>query len=848
MRARFGSQTRFLSPRWWLFVPSVLALTACGGDEANTSNAPGKAGASGKAGSAGSAGTAGKAGAAGKAGGGGNAGAAAGTSAGGTAGTNAGGASGSSGSAGGGGTAGANAGNAGASGSTAGTAGSGGGTAGAAGKAGSAGSGATGGASGAGGLAGAGGAAGSGNQCVSQILCGAQGTCCAVGDQCIAGACVPACASNVRCGLKDATCCAVGDVCVAAACVKPSGTCVDFLDCNENEFCEPTLGQCLPQANTSQLCEYRPPTTFEPVLKWAFETPVVRPEWDQGVSAPLVIDVDRDGTPDVITATKHNPLAESEEVSGYVRLLDGKTGKEKWGDAVDANLLENVIDTSSAMVGVDLDGTGVIIVARAMGGDLVAFDKTGKRLWRSTNPDTTPFTAVPYHSALSAADMDGDGKGEIVVGGTVFDSKGVVVSGAARASQGGVGYRGSASPYGVITIVSDVDGDGKQDVVTGNGAYRRDGTVIWENGLPDGLVAIADLDNDGAPEIVVASHPSVIRVLDAKTGAQKHILGLGGVNAGPPVIADFDGDGKLEIGIQRDNNGEAIPCDYSVLEYDKAAGLSVKWTSPLHICSGFFTATAFDFNGDGSVEVVTHDDCNIVVFDGKAGKRLLELRAPHNTWSEFVSIADVDGDGAADLLFTANDSYHKKNPTYCPYPVNELRHGVFVYSDPERRWVGTRSIWNQESYHITNVRADGTLPKPEIASYGPGGYNNYRVSYQGKGVFNAPDLAVDLEVSQIGCPTQLTVRARVRNAGSLGVAAGVAVSFYAGTNALGPKLGQGITTKPLLPGASDVVEILLDVADLAGGVYAEVDGTSTVRECDETNNGATAGGLVCGKN
>ena len=90
---------------------------------------------------------------------------------------------------------------------------------------------------------------------------------------------------------------------------------------------------------------------------------------------------------------------------------------------------------------------------------------------------------------------------------------------------------------------------------------------------------------------------------------------LGGANIGPPVIADFDGDGALEIGIQRDN-----PCNYSVYKYSAATGLTSAWTTQLTKCSGFFAATAFDFNGDGAAEVVTHDDCYVSILDGKTGR------------------------------------------------------------------------------------------------------------------------------------------------------------------------------------------------------------------------------------
>ena len=626
---------------------------------------------------------------------------------------------------------------------------------------------------------------------------------------------------------------------------------MDSIDCEVSEFCEPTLGRCLPQFPGSQACTVLPvPKPLAPKLLWAFSAPTALPGYDQGVSAPLVVDLDKDGTPDIITSTKHNPPPESEDTQGYVRALDGKTGKEKWGADVQAYTAAGNVDCSTAMAVADLDGDGKLaIVARAVSGELIAINADGSIRWRSTTSGGASYASVVAHSALAIADMDGDGQAEIAAGGTLFNSKGVVLSGVDRNTRGGVGYNDGASPYGVSSIFADVDQDGQQELLVGNAAFRKDGSELWSAGAySDGLAAVADLDGDGQAELIVSGYSSKVRVLDGKTGAFRAEIALGGLNAGPPVIADFDGDGALEIGVQQDK-----PCDFKVLEFDKAGGLSEKWTAKLSVCSGFFANTAFDFNGDGKVEVVAHDDCYIVILDGSTGERLLDIPAPHNTWSEFVSVADVDRDGSADLIFTANDSYHVKNPGYCPYPPSELRHGVFVYSDPERAWMPTRRVWNQQSYHITNIKADGSLPKPEPVSWGPQGYNNYRVSFQGSGVSNAPDLSVDFEVSTTSCPEQLLLRARVRNKGSLGVPAGLGVTFYLGKDASGIQILQAITTKALLPGESEILEFPYTPQDTSTllDFFVIVDSgdldTPTAAECDETNNTGAISDVACGK-
>ena len=127
--------------------------------------------------------------------------------------------------------------------------------------------------------------------------------------------------------------------------------------------------------------------------------------------------------------------------------------------------------------------------------------------------------------------------------------------------------------------------------------------------------------------------------------------------------------------------------------------------------------------------------------------------------------------------------------------------------------------------------------------------NDYRVSSQGKGVYNAPDLRVDLEVSTASCPTAIDLRARVKNAGALGVPAGVKVRFYLGTNASGQLLAEKATTKALLPGESENRRPLVPARPGPGAsFFVAVEGatpTGVINECLTDNNSAVAGGVRC---
>ncbi len=51
-----------------------------------------------------------------------------------------------------------------------------------------------------------------------------------------------------------------------------------------------------------------------------------------------------------------------------------------------------------------------------------------------------------------------------------------------------------------------------------------------------------------------------------------------------------------------------------------------------------------------------------------------------------------------------------------------------VFGDVEDRWIQARRIWNQHTYHVTNVRKDGTIPTVETAHWES--FNAFRTNAQ----------------------------------------------------------------------------------------------------------------------
>jgi hypothetical protein len=61
-------------------------------------------------------------------------------------------------------------------------------------------------------------------------------------------------------------------------------------------------------------------------------------------------------------------------------------------------------------------------------------------------------------------------------------------------------------------------------------------------------------------------------------------------------------------------------------------------------------------------------------------------------------VSDVDNDGSAEIIVVSNNG---NQPT------------VQSFGEAESRWIQARRIWNQHTYHVTNVREDATIPQVE---------------------------------------------------------------------------------------------------------------------------------------
>ena len=457
---------------------------------------------------------------------------------------------------------------------------------------------------------------------------------------------------------------------------------------------------------------------------------------------------------------------------------------------------------------------------------VVLYDAYGWMVWESDHFTGADFD---YATTPSISDMDHDGDPEIVVGRVILNSDGSTrgVGAFGRGSWGISNFLGFEVSESSVSAVVDLDLDGVEEVVVGNARYSPDGAVIdADPAADDGMVAIANLDDDPEGEIVIASF-NTVRAVDTNFNTLWGPIALPGANiVSPPAIDDLDGDGEPEIVVA---GGSAL----YVLNRDG----STLWSAPVRDSSGASGASIFDFEADGMPEVVYIDESKLGAFDGLTGAvRFQSDYHDSATMMEYPIIADVDADGHAEIVVV-----HDGSDT-----------ALSVYQDVNDSWAPARTVWNQHPYSITNIEDDLSVPvhaEPNFTIFNSwhSAFDRSNVDYllgdlQGEIV----DVCADCEGGEVH------VVARLINQTPDELAAGVPMSLYARSASGEAWLVTAATAEAVAAGwTGGVVEFVIPADQLAGAdaVQLEVDhdraGVGGVEECAEDNNGYYWAGPFC---
>ncbi|HSN27768.1 MAG TPA: VCBS repeat-containing protein, partial [Kofleriaceae bacterium] len=478
--------------------------------------------------------------------------------------------------------------------------------------------------------------------------------------------------------------CTGDTVCRYNTCVAPPEPCGSNADCPGDKYCDAPNHECLPWGVgpggvndpgckrdpvpgvffPGAQCEWLGPPPGDPYPNHVnvLATPMVATFYAQGeLSTPSIVFTSYNYTDGVAQSCESS---DPTNYYGVIRIIDGASCQQQ------ATIASPTVVASASVAIADIggiDATPEIVAARSDGG-LVAWTlkPTGwEVLWQtaSTFADTLCDWAGP-----SIHDLDDDGIPEILFYGNVYDANGNALDETLGA--------GPATGTGYIPVAADVDGDGQVELITGTEIYGWDRTLKkWQpkQALAGaaGHVAVADFGTysngtsdrahlDGIAEVVlISSGVAHVYALDGREVFTASLQGTTPGAGGPPTVADFDGDGRVEF-------ASAGATAYAVFDPDctgtpdpmfcaSMTTNGVLWADVSQDLSSNVTGSSvFDFDGDGRAEVVYGDECFTRVYDGLTGKVVYSRYRTSCTWYENPVIADVDADFNAEIVSTSN--------------------------------------------------------------------------------------------------------------------------------------------------------------------------------------------------
>lgn len=374
---------------------------------------------------------------------------------------------------------------------------------------------------------------------------------------------------------------------------------------------------------------------------------------------------------------------------------------------------------------------------------------------------TTDYSAVNSPAAVVMADVNGDGKQDAAVLGS--DGSVAIYLGRGDGSfQSPLRYYAAGTGPSALAV-ADLNHDGKLDIVVvnltsmnvsvllgnGDGTFRAQTLADVANGSGTAAptyavgnnpinVAVADLNGDGKPDIIVANYTDdTLSVLlgngDGTFKAQTTIT----VGRGPDCInvADLNGDGKPDILVSNAvdgtlgvllGNGDGTFRAESVIRVSASANSSV-----------FMMTVVGDINNDGKMDVVTtttSSSSTVSIYflgngDGTFG-------AGHffttGLQARYLQLADVNGDGNLDVVA---GSFADGNLDVL-FGRGDGSFGAPV-SYPA---AGINSAVALQPYAVGDLNGDG---KPDIVAVNPGGSFLQVLVNGGNGTFHPP-LSVEL--------------------------------------------------------------------------------------------------------
>ena len=290
------------------------------------------------------------------------------------------------------------------------------------------------------------------------------------------------------------------------------------------------------------------------------------------------------------------------------------------------------------------------------------------------------FKGCCFTTSLAAADFTGQGHVDLVAGNGLSYDITVLLGDGAGGYQDPVTLPIDDAQFGYVLVkTADVTGDGNADIVAtgfdadsilvfagdGSGGFAAPERHTTGSGqTPRGLI-IADVNGDGAPDLVTANGDTGdVSVLIADGSGS--FAAAAGFVAGqfPNALAagDVDGDGKLDL-----VTANADTLDISVLIGDGAGHFAAPQSLSIGANAEPRSVAIADVDGDGQADIVTANagrdespfpppelpgTVSVLLGDGSGGfAAAVQLPAGDGDGrADAIAVADLTGDGHADIV------------------------------------------------------------------------------------------------------------------------------------------------------------------------------------------------------
>jgi hypothetical protein len=282
--------------------------------------------------------------------------------------------------------------------------------------------------------------------------------------------------------------------------------------------------------------------------------------------------------------------------------------------------------------------------------------------------------SLPY--SVAVADVNGDGKPDLVVANNLYNSVGVLLGNGDGTFQPVATYgSGGVGPQWVA--VADVNGDGKPDLLVANclptgssncGGPTPNGVVSVLLGNGDGTfqpavsydaggrnansVVVADLNGDGKPDLVVGTFFYFVGVLlgNGDGTFQPVVTYLGQANIVSVAVGDVNGDGKPDL-VASGSGGVFVLLNNGDGTFPHVGEYSTGGAAR--------SVAVADVNRDGKLDLVVANYGGGKNFDGSVGVllgngdgtfRLSKVLDSGGNSPSSVVVTDVNRDGVPDIV------------------------------------------------------------------------------------------------------------------------------------------------------------------------------------------------------